>query len=157
MKRRITNRPEQTQQIALMEWVRMMERVDPRMRLVIHPPNAAKRGKVDAAMMKRAGMRAGVPDILCLFPSPTRAGLAIEMKAPGRRSDTSDAQREMMAALDDAGWRVVVCDHWTHAAREIAEHAGLPARYWPEVPVVRLPVRAVRKKAATPVEKGAPA
>ncbi len=148
MKRRITNRPEQTQQIALMEWVRMMERVEPALGLVIHCPNGLRTNRVQAAMAKRMGMRAGVPDILFLLCTDQWTGLAIEMKAPGRKSDTSDAQREFMARLDDFGWRVVVCDHWTHAAREIAEHARLPARYWPEVPVVQLSSRPARKRAA---------
>lgn len=134
--RRIKNRPEQAQQLALFEWVRLHEVRYPILRLCVHTPNGGKRSRIEAQLFRRMGGRAGILDVLCLWAAPGYTGLAIELKAPGRGNDTSDAQDAMIDMLRNAGWRVAVCTHWSVAARLIAEHASMPAHTWPEAPAL---------------------
>lgn len=63
-----------------------------------HTPNGGSRTAAEAGRFKALGVKAGVPDVLVL-----RAGrlFALELKALGGR--LSDAQRDMLAALEAAG------------------------------------------------------
>lgn len=63
-----------------------------------HTPNGGLRNVGEARRLKTLGVKAGVPDLLAV-----REGrlFAVELKAPGGR--VSDAQREMLAALEAAG------------------------------------------------------
>lgn len=84
-----------------------------------HTPNGGKRHKTVAAKMKRAGQRAGVPDVMIFEPwmeyttgGPPGAydhghGLAVELKTKGNYP--TPLQRQCMAELVARGWRVRVC------------------------------------------------
>lgn len=74
---------------------------------VFHIPNGGSRNKMEAANLKRQGVKAGVPD-LC-FPVPQRGyhGMFIEMKAG--RNKTTDNQEEWIMLLKDQGYFVQVC------------------------------------------------
>ena len=49
----------------------------------------------------------GVPDILCCWDGRF---LAIEVKAPGKRSNTSDIQKRQLAGITAAGGTAIVVD-----------------------------------------------
>lgn len=68
-----------------------------------HTPNGGYRNATEAGRFKALGVKAGIPDLIAL-----RAGqlFAIELKAPGGR--VSEAQREMLAALEQAGAKTAV-------------------------------------------------
>jgi len=74
---------------------------------VYHIPNGGSRNKIEAANLKRQGVKAGVPD-LC-FPVALRGyhGLYIEMKAG--KNKTTDNQDEWIALLRGNGYCVHVC------------------------------------------------
>ena len=69
-----------------------------------HPPNGGWRSRVEAAILKGLGVRAGVPDVIAI-----RAGraYALELKGPGGR--LTAAQNAAHAALRAAGVTVVTC------------------------------------------------
>lgn len=86
-----------------------------------HVPNERQCSPITGAILKRKGVRPGVPDvIICrahviVIPAADgepahnliRHGLAIEMKAPG--NGPSPAQREWLDRLRSEGWTVAVC------------------------------------------------
>jgi len=87
-------RPEQDVQRAVAEHLRL--RRAPGV-YWFHPANGGARTAIEGAILKACGVRAGVPDIICIRDGKT---FALELKAPTGR--LSDAQRiahdEMRAA-----------------------------------------------------------
>lgn len=122
---------EDREQRALVTW---FDRQYPRLaNLLQATPNGGKRNRITAATMKATGTRAGVPDLFLAIPP----GLWIELKvtedkALGRkRGRLSDVQKEMIAQLRAAGWRVEVCYGWQAAQAVIKDfmqqtHASVP-------------------------------
>jgi len=110
-------------QSAFIEWVRYAEKQDDRLSLIFAVPNGGKRSPITGAIMKREGVKAGVPDII--FPLKTDAfnGLAIEFKTP-KKGRTSDAQVDYMALLVKYGWRVVKCTDAEAAINIVKDYLG---------------------------------
>ena len=81
-----------------------------------HVPNEGRRDGKTGKLMKAAGMKAGVPDVL-IFDRPPKfpqcPGIAIELKRRGGRS--SDAQKQWLTNLHARGWIVVTSDSVDHA------------------------------------------
>jgi hypothetical protein len=103
-------------QSALISWANARAKLHPELRLLYHVPNGGSRNIREAANLKRAGVRAGVPDLHLPVARGEYHGLWLELKSPTGR--TSDAQRDWHAALRDEGHRVEVCTDWI-AARDI--------------------------------------
>lgn len=97
-KRRIRNRPEQSLQIAVMQYLALALRTNA---LAFHIPNAARRGVVEGAMMKRMGTLAGMPDICILFDG---RAFFLELKAAGKY--VTPTQRDMHGLLRAVGCEV---------------------------------------------------
>jgi len=72
-------------------------------------PNGGKRSVITASILKREGVRRGVPDIFLLSPSNGFHGLAIEMKKD-KGGKVSKEQREWLDALKEEGYSAHVCD-----------------------------------------------
>jgi hypothetical protein len=68
-----------------------------------HPPNGGWRSRVEAAILKGIGVKAGVPDIVAVKNGQC---YALELKAPDGR--LTPVQRDAHAALAAAGATVVV-------------------------------------------------
>ena len=80
---------EEREQIAIFKWAEMQKGLS----LLHHIPNGGKRGKVEAARLKAAGVKAGIPDICLPIPRNGYGALYIELKAP------SDKLKEKIIAL----------------------------------------------------------
>jgi hypothetical protein len=63
-----------------------------------HTPNGGERNRLDAALFKRQGVKAGIPDILVFYRSKL---YALELKADS--GVVSDNQKEMLSALAREG------------------------------------------------------
>ena len=85
---------------------------------VYHIPNGGSRNKLEAANLKRQGVRAGLPDLH--FPAARRGyhGLYIEMKA-GKNKPT-DNQKDWIGLLTGNGYCVRVC-YGFDDAREVVD------------------------------------
>lgn len=73
-------------------------------------PNGGFRHMRTAAMLKRTGVKAGVPDLLIFNRPPARpeaVGVALEMKRVGVKK-ASPVQQEWLAALQERGWLCAV-------------------------------------------------
>ena len=75
-----------------------------------HTPNGGSRNLREAANLKRAGVKAGVPDVLIFTPTAAAPhGVALELKRMGETlAAVRDEQWEWLRALEAVGWRAVV-------------------------------------------------
>jgi hypothetical protein len=76
-------------------------------KLIFAVPNAAKRSKSLAAMMKAEGMQSGISDIICLFPSICYHGLCIEMKI--KPNKPTPEQKMFLESAAEQGYKTAVC------------------------------------------------
>ncbi len=82
-----------------------------------HTPNEGKRNPRTGALLKRKGMKRGVPDVMIYenwvsepdfnFRDFRQFGVAIELKI-GRNKPTTD-QCAWLDALEQRGWKVATC------------------------------------------------
>ena len=93
-----------TEQIKLFNWARSVREFVPELKLLHHIPNEGKR--TNGALLKAAGMIAGVPDLSLPVARRGFNGLYIEMKF-GNNKPTKD-QIEFMAMLKDQGYKTAV-------------------------------------------------
>lgn len=87
---------------------------------LVHIPNEGKRGPKAASEFKRAGGRAGYPDLILDLPSGQWHGLRIEMKAKGGKPTA--AQKEWIERLRSVGYRAEVCYGFDEARGLIIEY-----------------------------------
>lgn len=89
---------------------------------VYHVPNGGSRNKLEAANLKRQGVKAGVPD-LC-FPAARHGyhGMYIEMK--WGKNGTTPAQDDWIALLTANGYCVKVCYSFDEAKEQIDWYFG---------------------------------
>ncbi len=122
--------PEYDQQVRLFALIELLARKNPSragdLEDVWATGNGGKRPAGAAGRMREAGQRKGVPDVLCLVPSTTAHGLAIEMKsATGRLTPEQAARLDRLAAR---GYRTHEARSWQEAGGILCDHLGLP---WP--------------------------
>ena len=122
-------RQEQNEQITFIRWCEVMGATVPDLRRIYHIPNGGKRGKVEAAIFKAMGVRAGVPDLFLPVASGNKHGLYIEMKAD--KGKPTENQLDWLEYLARAGYEVAICYDWMRAADTTVRYLGLPARVSP--------------------------
>jgi hypothetical protein len=117
-------------QAALIRWRDLRASELPELLLLFAVPNGGKRDPATAWRLQAEGVTPGVPDLLLLVPRHGYHGLAIEMKtAKGTRSN---AQREFMERLDEAGYSTWVARSWPDAAQRILWYLGADSSLAPE-------------------------
>jgi len=114
---------ESQEQQALIQWAKLQEGKYPELQLLHAIPNGGKRNVVTATILKKEGVKSGVPDLFLPVPRITPFtdgyyGLYIEMKAPKGR--TSENQEWWIEKLEKRGYRVEVC-YGFEEAREVIE------------------------------------
>ena len=122
---------EDSEQQTLFDWAEYY----PVLRWMFAIPNGGKRSKMEAARLKRQGVKAGVSDIF--LPLPTESteelsdtgynGLFIEMKrrkvdGPSR---PTPKQKEFHVAMTRQGYKCVVCYGAEEAIQAIKEYVSL--------------------------------
>lgn len=112
---------EYDEQAALIEWADLASKKWPELRW-LHASNNGVRVPIGTAIkMKKAGMKAGIPDLALPCSRVGYHGLYIEMKrVKGGRVDPE--QEVCHAFLRDAGYHVVVCKGWEAAKAEILDY-----------------------------------
>lgn len=118
---------EEAEQTCLFRWAYYISAATcPELKLLHAIPNGGLRSKTEAARMKAAGVRAGVPDICLPVARQGCHGLYIELKRR-KGGRISPEQMTWMYDLTAQGYRCMVCQGWEEAAREIADYMELPA------------------------------
>lgn len=113
---------ERAEQIMLMEWANLMQRRIPALKWLYHIPNGGRRDPATGAMLKKMGVKPGVPDLCLPVPVGKYHGLYIELKAGSGRP--SDRQREWIAHLCQSGYSVHICYGFREAATTILDYLG---------------------------------
>lgn len=90
-----------------------------------HIPNGGARDEVEAANLKRQGVKRGVPDLCLPTPRGPYHGMYIELKrADGGK--TSPDQDDWIEVLNAEGYYAEVCHGWLSAKRVIEWYLTLP-------------------------------
>lgn len=114
---------EANEQEALFRWARFARCTYPELDLLYHIPNGGSRNRLEAANLKRQGVKAGVPDLCLPVARGKYHGLYIEMKYG--KNKTSDKQNEWISALTVQGYAAAVCYGWEEAQRLITKYLNL--------------------------------
>lgn len=115
-------RSEATEQEALITWCRIFENRYPELKMIYHIPNGGSRNQLEAANLKRQGVKAGVPDLCLPVPKDGYHGLYIEMKYG--KNKTTDKQEEWLKSLRRYGYKTVVCYGADEARETIKQYIG---------------------------------
>ena len=117
-------RSEATEQETLIQWCEWQQASHPELKLIYHIPNGGSRNTLEAANLKRQGVKAGVPDLCLPVARNGFHGLYIEMKYG--RNKTTDSQDEWLEALKEQGYFTAVCYGAEEAERIIARYLQFP-------------------------------
>jgi hypothetical protein len=98
---------EHDEQCAVIAWADAMRSRYPELAFLHHSPNGFARNKAVASQIKRAGCRAGFPDLVLLCARGGWHGLAIELKTA--KGHTSPMQDVWLENLRNEGYFVSVC------------------------------------------------
>ena len=99
---------ESAEQEALMDWANRASRKWPELALLYHIPNGGSRNEIEAAHLRRQGVKSGVPDLCLPVARGGCHGLYIELKRrQGGR--VSPSQSAWLMALNAQGYAAVVC------------------------------------------------
>ena len=104
---------EALEQETLIHWANTSIGKYPELELLYHVPNGGSRNKIEAANLKRQGVKAGVPDLCLPVPKNNYHGLYIEMKAGHNK--TTEKQKLWLSALNRQGYATKVCYGWLEA------------------------------------------
>lgn len=102
-------RPEQAVQLAIVNYLEVA--LPHESSFFCHVPNGGYRGKIEAVIFKRLGVKAGVPDLLVMVAGQTP--IWFEVKAPGTGQVTK-AQMDVMEHLSRLGSHCFVVDCVEH-------------------------------------------
>lgn len=113
---------EAKEQEFLFQWAEDMAALKwPELHLMYAIPNGGSRHKLEAANLKKQGVKPGVPDVFLPVPRGGYHGLYIEMKRR-RGGVLSQDQRDYIDALRAQGYRVETCKGFHPAADLIEEY-----------------------------------
>lgn len=113
-------RSEATEQERLISWAQRQYNKYPELKLLYHVPNGGSRNTLEAANLKRQGVKAGVPDLCLPVARQGHNGLYIEMKW-GQNKVTKN-QKQWLDDLQQQGYETTVCYGADEAIRVIKEY-----------------------------------
>jgi TPR repeat protein len=116
MKSKLNPKPKQyeaDEQAALFTWAKLQESTYPELSLMYAIPNGGSRHVIEAANLKRQGVKAGVPDICLPVLKGHYAGLYIELKVG--KNKVSEKQSAWIEKLRNYGHKAEVCYGWEEA------------------------------------------
>lgn len=133
---------ESDEQIALIQWCGLWKGQFPELGLLYAIPNGGSRShqvdargnefSIEAARMKKEGVKRGVPDLCLPVPRAGSHGLYIELKSKSGRA--SQVQKEWIEALQQQGYTVKLCRGFNQASETILKYLQLPRWKQSEMP-----------------------
>lgn len=116
---------ESAEQTCLFRWAAYEQNNCPELKLMFHIPNGGSRNKLEAANLKRQGVKAGVPDICLPVARGNYHGLFIEMKNASGKNKATDKQKEWIQELNRQGYMAIVCYGWQEASEVLKKYMRL--------------------------------
>lgn len=111
---------ESEEQATLFKWAKMREPFYPALQWMFHIPNGGSRNTIEAANLKRQGIKAGVSDIFLPAAVGKYHGLFIEMKRKGGKA--SEMQTKFIEDMKAQGYYATVCVGWQAAENVIIKY-----------------------------------
>jgi hypothetical protein len=109
----------------LMQWVGANLKKYPQLIDFHAIPNGGARSGYTGAMMKKEGVKKGVPDYFLPFPHNGFHGLYVELKRQvGAPSAVTDEQVNFLYRASSNGYKAIICRGWVHAKDEIELYLG---------------------------------
>ncbi len=115
---------ESVEQTMIFQWARMIGNRHPEVNLMYAVPNGGSRNRIEAANLKKQGVKAGVPDICLPVARQEFHGLYIELKRK-KGSGTSTEQKEWIEQLEQQGYKAVICFGFDDAKQVLEEYLGI--------------------------------
>lgn len=119
-------RCEATEQERVINWATFYAKDFPELDLLYHVPNGGSRNQLEAANLKRQGVKAGVPDLVLPVPRQQFHGLYVEMK--WGKNTTTEKQDWWLEQLRQQGYKTAVCWSAEEAMDVIANYMGIAAQ-----------------------------
>lgn len=116
-------RCEATEQERVICWCEYLAGRYPELKLIYHVPNGGSRNTLEAANLKRQGVKAGVPDLSLPVARKGFHGLYIEMKFG--RGKTTEHQQWWLSELQKQGYKTAVCYGADEAIETLKEYLGM--------------------------------
>lgn len=116
---------EASEQAALFRWAELIRGRYPEIDLLYHIPNGGSRNAIEAANLKRQGVKAGVPDLCLPVARGPYHGLYIELKHG--KNQATERQQQWLSALRDQGYLAEVCYGRQQAEQLIEKYLKLKA------------------------------
>ena len=114
---------EANEQATLFKWAAMIRGRIPEIDLLYHIPNGGSRNRIEAANLKRQGVKSGVPDLCLPVARGKYHGLYIELKYG--KNKTSENQDAWLTALQQQNYATAVCYGWQEAQKCITKYLEL--------------------------------
>ena len=118
-------------QSSVLKWSQQpdIRRKWPELALLLHIPNEGARTGQSGAVLKHAGLKRGVPDLVLPVARGPYHGLFIEMKRPGARTDSKHAaeQQWWLEKLSCENYCARECYGWEAAVELLAWYLGMEA------------------------------
>lgn len=111
---------EAAEQETVFRWAELNKAKYPELELMFHIPNGGSRNKLEAANLKRQGVKAGVPDICLPVPKGKYHGLYIELKYG--KNKLSISQSIWLGKLTEQGYMAVCVYGWEKAVEVILNY-----------------------------------
>lgn len=116
-------RSEDTEQERVINWCGYNADRHPELKLIYHIPNGGSRNELEAANLKRQGVKAGVPDLALPVALNGHHGLYIEMKFG--KNTTTKKQEWWLEQLTKQGYKTAVCYGADEAIETLKEYIGI--------------------------------
>jgi hypothetical protein len=116
---------EESEQAYIFEWAEWEKGKYPELALLHAIPNGGYRSAKTAVMLKRTGVKPGVPDMFLPVARGAYHGLYIELKR-SKGGRISDEQKQWLKALNDQGYAATVCYGHEEAIQTLTNYLDLP-------------------------------
>ena len=111
---------ESVEQTNLFRWAAYEQGKYPELKLMYHIPNGGSRNRLEAANLKKQGVKSGVPDSCLPAARGTYHGLHSEMKSV--RNKATENQKQWLSDLNEQGYCTVLCYGWNAASEVITNY-----------------------------------
>lgn len=115
---------ENREQEKVFMWAGFRQHQAPELRLLYAIPNGGWRSPATATLLKRTGVKPGVPDMCLPVARQGYHGLYIELKR-GTGGRVSVEQKKWLLALSQEGYKACVCRGADEAIQTIRAYIGL--------------------------------